>query len=456
MREEKGWPSGCIAERITSMSPFGFTPENSDDAEKNNGDESVDFAAMMQQMQQKIQEQFSKIGMDGAGFTTSSETLPKNTVRDTAKKTVLLKGSAPVGANDAAKIVEAFSIAELWLNDAVYFPQSELIGNSALARTDWVDATLAGWQVSVEPLALGLTNAISELLKDSTGGSEQLSGDESMQIPVGMIATLLRSFIGSLIATQLGQSIGGLAGTVTGIHDVGLPLVDPAYPALVPQNIEDWARDLDIPIDEVRIFHALRESAGARLFSHNPWLVSYIRSAISDYGKGIHIDIEAIQSKAQEIFEASSLESGEFDPTNPESFTMALNEGIFTPEETPAQRDALTKLETVLALVDGWCEEVVALAAGNRLPNLSALQETLRRRRATSAPTQQLFSNLFGLEVSPRLAREASAFWHSVGKLRDIQSRDQIWSGILPTASDLLIPEIYLSSITIPDDLSSL
>ncbi len=456
MREEKGWSGGCMAERITSMSPFGFTPENSDDAEKNNGDESVDFAAMMQQMQQKIQEQFSKIGMDGAGFTTSAETLPKNTVRDTAKKTVLLKGSAPVGANDAAKIVEAFSIAELWLNDVVYFPQSELIGNSALARTDWVDSTLAGWQVSVEPLALGLTTAISELLQESAGGSENLSTEDSMQIPVGMIATLLRSFIGSLIATQLGQSIGGLAGNATGIHDVGLPLVDPAYPALVPQNIEEWAQDLSIPIDEVRIFHALRESAGARLFSHNPWLVSYIRSAISDYGKGIHIDIAAIQSKAQEIFEASNLDSGEFDPTNPESFTMALNEGIFTPEETPAQRDALTKLETVLALVDGWSEEVVALAAGDRLPNLSALQETLRRRRATSAPTQQLFANLFGLEVSPRLAREASAFWHSVGKLRDIQSRDQIWSGILPTASDLLTPEIYLSSITIPDDLSSL
>ena len=277
-----------------------------------------------------------------------------------------------------------------------------------------------------------------------------------MQIPVGMIATLLRSFIGSLMATQLGQSIGGLAGTATGIHDVGLPLVDPVYPALVPQNIDDWARDLDIPIDEVRIFHALRESAGARLFSHNPWLVSYIRSAVTDYARGINIDIDAIQRQAQELFESSASSSGEFDPTNPESFSMALNQGVFTPEETPAQRAALVKLETVLALVDGWSECVVNLAAGDRLPNIAALEETLRRRRATSAPTQQLFSNLFGLQVSPRLAREAAAFWKAVGELRDLQSRDQIWSGILPTAEDLLTPESYLSSIEIPDDLSSL
>ncbi|CAB4710629.1 unannotated protein [freshwater metagenome] len=438
------------------MTPIGFTSDNSEDADKNSGDSSADFAAMMQQMQQQIQEQFSKLGMNAPGFAPTSEVLPKNIVRETAKKFVTAKGSSPVGSNDVASVTEAFSIAELWLNEVVFFPQSEVVANSTLARTDWVDSTLTGWQSSVEPLALGLTEAISELIENSAEDGDLAAAEGQMQIPVGMIATLLRSFIGSLIATQLGQSIGGLAVTVTGIHDVGLPLVDPVHPALVPQNIQEWAKDLNIPIDEVRIFHALRESAGARLFSHNPWLVSYIRSAISDYARGIHIDIDAIQRQAQELFEASSTESGEFDPTNPESFTMALNEGIFTPEETPAQRNALIKLETVLALVDGWSEVVVQAGAGDRLPNILALQETLRRRRATSAPTQQLFSNLFGLQVSPRLAREAAAFWSSIGKIRDIKSRDQIWGGILPTSADLLTPESYLMSIEVPDDLSSL
>ena len=438
------------------MGSFGFISDSSDDAEKNNGEESVDFAAMMQEMQQKIQEQFAQLGMSAPGFAPSTEALPKNVVRDTAKKFVTAKGSAPIGVDEAAKIAEAFSIADLWLNEATFFPQSTVVANSTLARTDWVDTTLSGWQSSVEPLAIGLTSAISDLLKNA-GESDDLSPvGNAIQIPVGMIATLLRSFIGSLIATQLGQSIGGLAGTATGIHDVGLPLVDPVYPALVPQNINEWGRDLEIPIDEVRIFHALRESAGARLFSHNPWLVSYIRTAISDYGRNIRIDIDEIQRQAQEAFDASASSTGEFDPTDPESFTMALNEGIFTPEETPAQREALTKLETVLALVDGWSEVVVMQAAGDRLPNISGLQETLRRRRATSAPTQQLFANLFGLQVSPRLAREAATFWKSVGDHGDIKFRDQIWSGILPTSADLLTPDIYLLSIKIPDDLSSL
>ena len=434
------------------MTPFGFTPGNSDDP-----NEPVDFAAMMQQMQQQIQEQFSKLGINGPGFTGSTEPLPKNIVRDTAKKFATLQGSSPIGANDVSDIEQAFSIAELWLNEATFFPQTTSTGQVALARTDWVDSTLAGWQTTVEPLALGLSSAIGDLLNQASFGEgdapENPVGEEpQMNIPVGMISALLNSFIGSLIATQLGQAIGGLAGKVTGAHDVGLPLLDAAYPSLVPQNIKEWATDLDIPLEEVRIFHALREAAIARLFAHNPWLVSYIRTSITDYGKGINIDMDAIQDQAQRAFESGN----GFDPSNPESFTIALNDGIFTPQETPAQREALTKLETVLALIDGWSEEVVALAAGDRLPNIAALQETLRRRRATSAPAQQLFSSMLGLQVSPRLAREASAFWRQVREIKDVESRDRVWSGILPTADDLLNAESYMKSLEIPDDLSGL
>ena len=434
------------------MTPFGFTPGNPEDS-----NEPVDFAAMMEQMQQQIQEQFAQLGINGPGFTGSTEPLPKNIVRDTAKKFTTAQGSSPIGANDVAEIEQAFSIAELWLDEATFFPRSPNTGNVALARTDWVDTTLAGWQSSVEPLAIGFSAAIGELLNQASfgeGEGPENPTDEQpqMQIPVGMISALLNSFIGSLIATQLGQAIGGLAGTVTGAHDVGLPLLDSAYPTLVPQNIKEWATDLEIPMDEVRIFHALREAAVARLFSHNPWLVSYIRTAITDYGKGINIDMDAIQEQAQRAFESGN----GFDPSNPESFTIALNDGIFTPQESPAQKMALTKLETVLALIDGWSEEVVTLSAGDRLPNIAALQETLRRRRATSAPAQQLFSSMLGLQVSPRLAREATVFWKQVREIKDIESRDRIWSGILPTAEDLLTPESFMKSLEIPDDLSGL
>lgn len=443
------------------MTPFGFTP---DDGDEENG-KPEDLNAMMRQMQEQIQKQFEQLGINPAGFVNPfaafaqgvQEALPPTVVRDTAKKFVQAQGSQPIGTKDVTVVDNAFEIADLWLNEATVFPATT--GNTShrsVSRLDWVDETLKGWQATMEPLATGLTAAISTLLDEAMAQqTHDPENGEAMAGPMGTIAGLLRTFIGSLIATQLGQAIGSISATATGAHDVGLPLLDPARPLLIPENIEKWSADLEIPKTEVYLFHALREAAIARLFEHNPWIVSYIRSAIVDYGRGIHIDMEAIQRQAEDAMQ-------NFDPSqlNPESgdnsFTIALNNGIFTPEETPAQRAALSKLETALALVDGWADEVTALAAGDRLPALAQLREMYRRQRATNAPSQQLFKTLLGLEVTPKLAREASTFWQKVRESKDIAARDQIWSGILPSAEELLEPEKFLTSTQVPDDLSGL
>jgi putative hydrolase len=109
-----------------------------------------------------------------------------------------------------------------------------------------------------------------------------------------------------------------------------------------------------------------------------------------------------------------------------------------------------------LALIDGWSDDVVTTAAGDRIPNIEQLRETQRRRRASSTPAQQLFATLLGLEVSPRLTREASAFWKSIREEQSMDKRDGIWAGILPTADDLKNPSAFISSTEIPDDLSGL
>ena len=447
------------------MSPFGFTPDD----ENENGDKPEDLSAMMRQMQEQIQKQFEAMGINPTGFVNplaglagafaggSSEVLPLSVVRDTAKKFVQAQGSQPIGVKDLTVVDNACEIADLWLNEATVFPATQSQSSPrAVSRLDWAEITLKGWHKTMEPLAIGLSSAISTLLAEaSTEESDEAGAGEGAPNPMGAITGLLRTFIGSLLATQLGQAIGALSTSATGAHDVGLPLLEPARPLLIPENIEKWSADLEIATSERYLFHALRESAIARLFEHNPWIVSYIRSAIVDYGRGIHIDMEAIQRQAEEAM--SNFDPSQMNPESGEnSFTIALNNGIFTPEETPVQRAALSKLETALALVDGWADEVAALAAGDRLPALSQLREMHRRQRATSAPSQQLFKSLLGLEVTPKLAREASAFWQKIREVKDVPARDQIWSGILPSAEELLDPEKFLTSAEIPDDLSGL
>lgn len=153
-----------------------------------------------------------------------------------------------------------------------------------------------------------------------------------------------------------------------------------------------------------------------------------------------------------------AMNSGQLDPSNPESMTLALSGGMFTPEESPQQRAALERIETVLALIEGWIDSVVTKAAAERLPSLIKLRETQQRIRATNAPTQQLFASLVGLEVSPRKMREASAFWSSLTSISDIARRDGIWDEaiLLPSGEQLGDAEAFLKSRTVPDDLSGL
>ena len=445
------------------MAGFGFIPNDpsdSNDPENNR----PDFEKMMRQMQEQMKAQFEQLGINPVGFVNpfttmfsqaasaaqggkgKEEVLPISIARDTAKKFVTAQGLKPIGTKDLAVVNSAFEISEIWLDEALSFPATGTAPNSA-TRLDWVEQSISGWHKTMEPLAAGLSSAISDLLDQAMNA--QAGESTEGQPPIEMISMALRSFIGTMIATQLGQSIGTLATSVTGGHDVGLALLDPAHPVLIPENIENWANELEIPKSEVFIYHALREGAVARLFANNPWLVSYIQSAIVEYGRGIHIDIDAIQRQAQTAFENMQVSAEE-------NMSFALDNGIFTPEESPAQKIALAKLETVLALIDGWTDEVTALAAGERLPAIEQLRETLRRRRASAAPAQQLFSSMLGLQVSPKLTREASAFWKKIREVKSIAERDQIWSGFLPTAEDLLDPEKFIASTSIPDDLSGL
>ena len=455
---------------VGAMAPFGFNPDGQG-GEGGDENERQNIEAMMRQMQEALAKQFEQLGLGADGtnpFGTNpfgnqgavtKDALPIATVRDVAKKFTMAKGSQPLGVKDVTAIDNACEIADIWLNEATLFPAHITTAQRATSRVDWVDSTLPGWHATMEPLASGLATAISRLIDEAL--ASQGADEESPAIPIAAISGLLRTFIATMIATQLGEAVGAIATTAVGAHDAGLPILEPAYPLLIAENIDAWGAGSEIAKSEIYLFHALRESAIARLFHESPWIVSYIRSAIVEYGAGIRIDIEAIQRQAEEAMEKGFGENfgenlGDKFGTGEQGFSLSLDAGIFTPEESPEQRAALSKLETVLALVDGWADDVATQAAGDRLPSITALRELHRRTRATSAPSQELFKKMLGLEVSPKLSREASAFWGAVREAKGIEGRDGIWSAILPSATELLAPDLFLASSAIPDDLSGL
>ncbi|MHC0430105.1 zinc-dependent metalloprotease [Streptomyces sp. O3] len=329
---------------------------------------------------------------------------------------------ASVGPAERSGVEEAVRLADLWLDGATSLP-SGAGAAVAWSRAEWVEATLPVWQELVDPVAERVGAAMGDVLP------------EEMQAMAGPLLGMMRSMGGAMFGQQIGQAVGVLAGEVVGSTDIGLPLGPAGKAALLPVNIAAFGKDLGVPLDEVRLYLALREAAHQRLFSHVPWLRSHLFGAVEGYARGIKVDT----SKLEDVV-------GQFDPQNPEELQNALQQGMFQPEDTPEQKAALARLETALALVEGWVDAVVHEAAKDRLTSASALRETLRRRRATGGPAEQTFATLIGLELRPRRLRDASRLWASLTDARGVDGRDHLWEhpDMLPTAQDLDDPDGFV------------
>jgi putative hydrolase len=230
---------------------------------------------------------------------------------------------------------------------------------------------------------------------------------------------------------QLGQALAGLAGDVVSLGDIGIPLTDDSVPTLLPRNVAEFGAGIGVDADDVRLYLALRESAHQRLFAHVAWLRPRIVGAIEEYSRGITIDPSQLSEQMNGI-----------DPSNPEAMQELLASGLLKPQDTEEQRAALARLETLLALVEGWVDDVVEAAIGDRLPSSSQVRETVRRRRAAGGPAEKTFSTLVGLELRPRALREAANLFAAVRHTGGAEGRDALWGhpDLLPSADDLSDP----------------
>ncbi|NMM92851.1 zinc-dependent metalloprotease [Bifidobacterium oedipodis] len=172
-----------------------------------------------------------------------------------------------------------------------------------------------------------------------------------------------------------------------------------------------------IPEDEVLSFLALQEMAHARLYASVPWLMPRFEALIGKYARGITIDLDAME---EQLRDAASMD--------PESISGAVNLAKVGIPDTPEQQEALTSLEALLALVEGWVDCVVWRAGMAHLPHIEQLREMMRRERAMGGPAERTFENLLGLKLRPKRMREAAGLWEMITAAEGAEDRDAKWS----------------------------
>ena len=339
---------------------------------------------------------------------------------------------------ERSQLEQALHVASLWLDEVTEI--SPLATEPRLmSRQEWVAATMPVWTQLAEPVANSIANSLTEVLQQSAGDEldDMIKGASQMMRNVG----------GTLFAMQLGQVVGQLSSEVVSGGDIGSPLMESDQAALIPQNTIAFGAGLDIPIDQVELYLAVRELAHARLFKHAKWLRLQLLTSITEFARGIHIDTERLEQLASD-----------FDPNNPEELREAMTSGALIPPKSPEQLAALERLETMLALIEGWVDVVTAQAT-TRLPSSAAIAETVRRRRASGGPAESAFATLVGLELRPRRLREAAAMWQQVTDAVGNSARDELWShpDLVPQGEDIDDPSALIARITAtevqPDDI---
>lgn len=341
-----------------------------------------------------------------------------------ARRVVATEPDPSVTVNQKSAVKDATQLADLWLDAATSF-ERPTFDTETWSKAEWTENSFDAWKEMSGPIAESL--------------SESMNASISSQMPEEVAGLLggnqgnLFSGVGSMMfGMQMGQAIGGLAQEVLSSTDIGIPLA-PGRSALVPHGITAFGEGLEIPKQEIMLFIAVREAALTRLYKANSWLREDLIALIQRYARGIHVDIERMQDAASEI-----------DPHNPEALQEALGSDIFTPQNTEDQKLALDRIETLLALIEGWVSVITEHATKN-LPTTAQLTETMTRRRATGGPAEHVFAALVGLELRPRKIREAAQFWKDYTANHGLQERDALWNTpeTLPTGEELDTPGAY-------------
>lgn len=355
------------------------------------------------------------------------------TAATTAAGEVIQAEDHEMGGRELTLAEQATHLSGLWLDQVTDLEAPSLTG-AALSRTDWAEATMPVWASLVDPIADGLAAAIRDSFTSRMNdpGAPDL---QSLGLPPGMdlstlsqqLAPFVDRMASTLITGQTAQAVGALASDTLTATEAGIPLLEGKV-ALLPANVAGFAEGLDVSLDEVWLHLATRESARMRLFTAVPWLGPQILAAVQAYARGIAIDTDAIDAAVREV-----------DPSDPEAMQAALTGGFLNPSPTPAQQSALAQLETWLALTEGWVEHVAARATTEHLPHTSAMNETIRRRRATGGPAEKTFAGLVGLELRPRRLRDAASLFAALEERVGASGRDGVWAhpDVAPTAADL-------------------
>ncbi|MBN9644440.1 zinc-dependent metalloprotease [Corynebacterium mendelii] len=414
---------------------FGFTPRDDDDDDDRRKDDNPFsiFGFGAPSGGGSLGDMLNQFGQMLSGVGSTMNNSDGGAVNyQLAEKIALQEIGSPAQPSPAQSqaVEEAVRLADVWMDGVTDLPSS---GAQVVAWSpkDWLHGTLDSWKRFVTPVAERMNEAQLESLP------------EQAREMVGPMLTMMNQMSGMNSGMQLGSSLGELAGQVISGCDMGLPVAPKNTVALLPQRIISIAKEVGCERRDLMIYVAAREAARQRLFTHVPWLTEQLVSSVEEYARGLVIDTSHIEDAAREL----NLESGE--PTDIQDAIGKLQSMDLSPRISSRNAGATTRLETLLALVEGWVDHVVGETLGERIPSTPLITEAFTRRRATGGSADKAMERIVGITISAPKIEAAANLWQRATTAVGGQRRDAVWDhpDFLPDADDLDHPAAFIDRL---------
>jgi coenzyme F420 biosynthesis associated uncharacterized protein len=307
-------------------------------------------------------------------------------------------------------------------------------GNGALGRVavvdrpGWIRANVDGFRVVLEPL-------VDQLRERTQGGNNNQSRASGVISSVGSRVT----------GIQAGLILAYLSGRVLGQYELFLPPetspVDGQQPGrltLVAPNIVMIERELGVDPHDFRRWVCLHEETHRLQFTAVPWLRDYVQSQMTEFLLASELDPAAMLQRVRAAADAmaGAVRGGD---------GGSLIEAVVT----PAQREIMDRLTSVMTLVEGHGDYVMDAVGPQVVPTVAHIREKFNSRRGSSGRIEQTLRRMLGIDLKMKQYAEGSRFVREVVDKAGMATFNKVWTSpeTLPTREEFANPQLWLDRV---------
>ena len=367
--------------------------------------------------------------------------------RSTAEATASLdletgeqKVDPPVAPEVARAFDDVVRAVQLSVADATEIATTHAVRARSVERSGWAKATLNG----LEPVLRSLAEALA---RGQLAPGAQTDASAAMT-PDALFGMLMQQLVPLLLGGWAGSMIGYLSHHALGQYDLPLPLSGEPEMLFVAHNVDAFAQEWSLPLDELRYAVALREVVHGAQRSV-PWVRERLVRLAQSYVAAYEVQADALE----EHF-------GDLDPSDPNA--MAGLEQLSDPQvllgamQSERQKPLLHDLQRFVSVLEGYTDVVVAQLGERMVASHSRIDEALRRHRLERGDAATFVDRLLGLELDREHYERGVAFCRGVLERSDgeLSQLNRLWTReeMVPTASEMDAPGLWLARIDLPEN----